>query len=66
MIGTYCGIRISPKAEVIDVFGEKIPHLYAAGEMTGGVHGASYMTGTAFSKAMCFGRIAVRSIAAQK
>lgn len=64
MIGTYCGIRITPKAEVVDVFGETIPHLYAAGEMTGGVHGASYMTGTAFSKAMSFGRIAVRSIAA--
>ncbi len=66
MIGTYCGIRITPKAEVLDVFGEKIPHLYAAGEMTGGVHGASYMTGTAFSKAMAFGRIAVRAIAATK
>ncbi len=66
MIGTYCGIRITPKAEVLDVFGEKIPHLYAAGEMTGGVHGASYMTGTAFSKAMSFGRIAVRSIAESK
>ncbi len=66
MIGTYCGIRITPSAEVLDVFGEKIPHLYAAGEMTGGVHGASYMTGTAFSKAMCFGRIAVRTLAAVK
>lgn len=66
MIGTYCGIRITPRAEVLDVYGEKIPHLYAAGEMTGGVHGASYMTGTAFSKAMCFGRIAVRTIASQK
>ncbi len=63
MIGTYCGIKITPKAEVVDVFGETIPNLYAAGEMTGGVHGASYMTGTAFSKAMAFGRIAVRSIA---
>lgn len=66
MIGTYCGIKITPKAEVVDVFGETIPHLYAAGEMTGGVHGASYMTGTAFSKAMSFGRIAVRTIAEQK
>ena len=66
MIGTYCGVKITPKAEVVDVFGEVIPHLYAAGEMTGGVHGASYMTGTAFSKAMAFGRIAVRSIAQKK
>ena len=66
MIGTYCGVRITPKAEVVDVFGETIPHLYAAGEMTGGVHGASYMTGTAFSKAMSFGRIAVRAISQRK
>ena len=66
MIGTYCGIKITPKAEVVDVFGEVIPHLYAAGEMTGGVHGASYMTGTAFSKAMSFGRIAVHAIAQKK
>ncbi len=66
MIGTYCGIKITPKGEVVDVFGDTIPHLYAAGEMTGGVHGASYMTGTAFSKALSFGRIAVRSIAAAR
>lgn len=66
MIGTYCGVRITPKAEVVDVLGETIPHLYAAGEMTGGVHGASYMTGTAFSKAMSFGRIAVRAISQRK
>lgn len=66
MIGTYCGIKITPKAEVVDVFGQTIPNLYAAGEMTGGVHGASYMTGTAFSKAMAFGCIAVKSIALKK
>lgn len=63
MIATYCGVRITPKAEVVDVFGETIPGLYAAGEMTGGVHGAAYMNGTAFSKGMAFGRIAARTIA---
>jgi fumarate reductase flavoprotein subunit len=31
--------------------------------MTGGVHGAAYMNGTAFSKGMAFGRIAARTIA---
>lgn len=66
MIATYCGVRITPKAEVVDVFGDVIPGLYAAGEMTGGVHGAAYMNGTAFSKAMAFGRIAAREIASQK
>lgn len=63
MIATYCGVKIDPKARVIDVFGEPIKGLYAAGEMTGGVHGAAYMNGTAFSKAMAFGRIAARSAA---
>lgn len=62
MIATYCGVRINPKAQVIDVFGDVIPGLWAAGEMTGGVHGAAYMNGTAFSKAMAFGRIAIKDI----
>ena len=63
LIGTYCGLKINEKAQVINVFGEAIPALYAAGELTGGVHGAAYMTGTAFGKAICFGRIAIDSIA---
>ena len=63
LIGTYCGLKINEKAQVINVFNEVIPALYAVGELTGGVHGAAYMTGTAFGKAICFGRIAVDSIA---
>ena len=66
MIGTYCGVKVNPKAEVIDVFGERIQGLWAAGELIGGVHGSAYMTGTAFSKGQVFGRIAIRDIAAQK
>ena len=63
LMSTCAGVRITPKAEVINIFGEKIPHLYAAGEMTGGIHGSAYMTGPAFAKAMCYGRIAGRAIA---
>ena len=63
MIGTYCGLRIKPDGQVLDVFGEPIKRLFAAGEMTGGVHGAAYMTGTAFGKALSFGRLAARAIA---
>lgn len=62
LIATYCGIKINPKAQVIDVFGEPIKGLYAAGEVTGGLHGAAYMSGTAFGKAMTFGRVAAQSI----
>ena len=63
IIGTYSGVRITPKAEVIDIFGDVIPGILAAGEMTGGFHGAAYMTGTAFGKAAMFGRIAARTAA---
>lgn len=62
LIGTYCGVKITPRAEVLNVFGEKIPHLYACGEMTGGIHGAAYMTGSSIGKAMAFGRIAIKSM----
>lgn len=63
LIGTYCGLVINEKGQVIDVFGNKINHLYAAGEIMGGLHGAAYMTGTALGKALSFGRIAARNIA---
>ncbi len=67
MIATYCGVRIDPKARVIDVYGQPIGGLYAAGEMVGGVHGAAYMTGTAFSKAAAFGHVAAdEAVAAKK
>lgn len=62
LIATYCGLSINGKGEVLNVFGEPIPHLYAAGEVTGGVHGAAYMSGTAWGKAMAFGRIAVENM----
>ncbi len=58
IVATYAGITVSPQAEVTDVFGEPIPHLYAAGEIMGGFHGAAYMTGTSLGKATVFGRIA--------
>ncbi len=63
MIGAYCGRRIKPDGQVLDVFGDPIKRLFAAGEMTGGVHGAAYMTGTAFGKELSFGRLAARAIA---
>jgi fumarate reductase flavoprotein subunit len=64
ILGTYGGILINNKAQVIDVFGDPIARLYAAGEVTGGVHGAAYMTGSAFGKAIIFGRIAGKNILA--
>ena len=55
MTTTYCGLRVSPDAEVIDVEGSAIPGLYAIGEVVGGFHGAAYMTGTSLGKGAVFG-----------
>lgn len=63
LIATYCGIKINPQAQVVDVFNKPIKGLYAAGEVTGGLHGAAYMSGTAWGKAMTFGRIAAQNVA---
>lgn len=62
VIGTYAGLTINAKAEVVDVYDNVIPGLYAVGEVTGGFHGAAYMTGSAFGKTQVFGLIAAKSI----
>ena len=57
MTTTYCGITITPQGEVRTVDGEIIEGLYAIGEVTGGFHGAAYITGTSLGKGAVFGRI---------
>nr|WP_306294112.1 FAD-binding protein [Paenarthrobacter nitroguajacolicus] len=64
MTTTYCGITIDTDARVIDVSGDVIEGLYAAGEVTGGFHGKAYMTGTSLGKGALFGRLAAKHIAA--
>ena len=59
--GTYCGLRVDPDMHVLNVFGERIEGLLAAGEVVGGFHGNAYMTGSALGKALIFGRIAART-----
>ena len=63
IIATYCGLTVDDQARVLNVFEEPIPGLYAAGEIMGGFHGVSYMTGSALGKAIIFGRIAGRASA---
>jgi fumarate reductase flavoprotein subunit len=65
VLATYCGVTVDTAMRVLDVFGEPIPRLYAAGELVGGFHGAGYMTGTSIGKAGIFGRIAGTSAAAE-
>ena len=52
------GVKINTEAEVIDVDGTAIPNLYAAGEVTGGVHGGNRLGGNAVADFVVFGRIA--------
>lgn len=66
LLSTYCGARIDVNARVINVFGEPIEGLWAAGEGTGSVHGAAYMSGTSVGKAVVFGKLAAESIAKTK
>ena len=63
VIATYCGLTVDSEARVLDVFGDPIAGLYAAGELTGGFHGVSYMTGSSLGKCIIFGRIAGRNAA---
>jgi fumarate reductase flavoprotein subunit len=58
------GVRINPKAQVINVHGNVIPGLYAAGEFVGGVHGNNRLGGNAIADCIVFGRVAGRNAAA--
>lgn len=60
---TMGGIVINPKAEVLNEKGEVISGLFAAGEVTGGVHGANRLGGNAVADFVVFGRISGQSAA---
>lgn len=57
------GIAITPRAEVLRPDGLVIAGLYAAGETTGGVHGAARVGGCGLTDAFVFGDIAGREAA---
>ena len=52
------GVEINAQAQVIDTNGQVIPCLYAAGEVTGGIHGSNRLGGNALADTVVFGRIA--------
>ena len=58
---TMGGLRIDGKAHVLRGNGEIIPGLFAAGEVTGGVHGGNRLGGTAVADFVVYGRIAGKS-----
>ncbi len=61
---TMGGLVINPDTQVLNEQGEVIPNLFAAGEVTGGVHGGNRLGGTAVSDIVVFGRIAGTNAAA--
>ncbi len=60
---TMGGLNINTKAQVINsLTAQPIPNLYAAGEITGGVHGASRLGSVAITDCLTFGMIAAETI----
>ena len=61
---TMGGVRIDEYARALRADGTPVPGLYAAGEITGGIHGSNRLGGNALVDIIVFGRIAGISAAA--
>lgn len=59
---TMGGLVINQDANVLDEKGNIIPGLFAAGEVTGGIHGTNRLGGNAITDVVVFGRIAGKNI----
>jgi hypothetical protein len=59
---TMGGVKINTKAQVLNIDDEPIKGLYAAGEVTGGTHGASRLGSCAILDCLTFGMIAGENI----
>ena len=55
---TLGGLKIESQTHVLNTEGQIIPGLFAAGEVTGGVHGGNRLGGNAVADFVVFGRIA--------
>ena len=60
---TMGGLKININAEVLNKDGKVIPGLFAAGEVTGGVHGGNRLGGNALADIVTFGRTAGKNAA---
>lgn len=60
---TMGGVKINTMAQALDKEGEPIPGLYAAGELTGGVHGSNRIGGNAVADIIIYGRQAGKQAA---
>lgn len=59
---SYGGVEVDTKCQVLDTQGNAIPGFFAAGEVTGGIHGANRLGGNAIADIIVFGQIAGQSI----
>ncbi|MEW9095802.1 MAG: flavocytochrome c [Clostridiaceae bacterium] len=59
---TMGGLKINEKTQVLNKSGEIIQGLYAAGEVTGGIHGGNRLGGNALPDTIVFGKIAGKNI----
>lgn len=60
---TMGGLKINTTTHVMNTEGSAIKGLYAAGEVTGGIHGANRIGGNAVTDIIVFGRIAGKTAA---
>lgn len=58
---TMGGVEINEKAQVLNMAGNQIENLYAAGEVTGGVHGNNRLGTLSIPDTVTFGRIAAQT-----
>ena len=61
---TMGGLKVDTSRHVLNTAGEIIPGLYAAGEVTGGIHGGNRLGGNAIVEIFVSGRTAAQAIAA--
>ena len=61
---TMGGLKIDTEAQVINTEGEVIPGLWAAGEVTGGIHAGNRLGGNAVADIFTYGHIAGANAAA--
>lgn len=60
---TMGGVVINEKAEVLDKEEKRIQGIWAAGEVSGGIHGANRLGGSSLLECVVFGRIAGEQVA---